>query len=166
MLCESPQIFPESSSVQALQKSFGWDYKPRSPVCIRMQKRSHMHVKDHVVHVRVGWTMETSKSVTQRALTVSVLGVLKLDTLRKIRRIDLPFWYQARSTDAQHVVSLCQPLNFTTVSYNVQWLDAYVTDADLCGPILVFVPMQAQSCHSSVLLSHLFVTRFQFDTRL
>ena len=24
-------------------------------------KRSHMHVKDHVVHVRVWWTMETTK---------------------------------------------------------------------------------------------------------
>ena len=31
--------------------SFGWDYKPRSPVCIYPHaKRSHMHVKDHIVY--------------------------------------------------------------------------------------------------------------------
>ena len=33
---------PESGPVQTLQTSFGWDYKPRSPVCIRMQKH-HIH---------------------------------------------------------------------------------------------------------------------------
>ena len=32
-------------------------------------KRSHAHVKDPVVHVRVGWTMKTK--ITQRALQVS-----------------------------------------------------------------------------------------------
>ena len=38
-----------------LQKSFGWDYKLRSPVCIHMQKDQHAHVKDPVVHMRIWW---------------------------------------------------------------------------------------------------------------
>ena len=42
-LCACPEISSESNSVQTLQKSFGWDYKPRSPVCIRMQK-DHKHM--------------------------------------------------------------------------------------------------------------------------
>ena len=37
-LCDRPGISPESNSGQTLQKSFGWDYKQRPPVCIRMPK--------------------------------------------------------------------------------------------------------------------------------
>ena len=29
--------FPKANSVQAIQKSFGWDCKPRSPLCVRIQ---------------------------------------------------------------------------------------------------------------------------------
>ena len=36
-LCTCPEIFPELNSVQTLQKSFRWDYKLRSLMCIRMQ---------------------------------------------------------------------------------------------------------------------------------
>ena len=32
------RYFSESKSVRTLQKSFGWDYKPRSPVCICKEK--------------------------------------------------------------------------------------------------------------------------------
>ena len=38
-LCASPEISPESKSVQTLHKSLGWNYKPRSPVSIRMLKQ-------------------------------------------------------------------------------------------------------------------------------
>ena len=58
----SAQVSPGSKSVQTLylQKSFGWDYKPRS--CVYMySKRLHIHAKDPVVHVRVWWIMETLK---------------------------------------------------------------------------------------------------------
>ena len=60
-LCTSPEICSESNSLQTLQKSFGWDYKPRSPMCIihMHAKRSHTHDNDPVVHVRVWWIMET-----------------------------------------------------------------------------------------------------------
>ena len=37
-LCASPEISSESNSVQTLQKSFGWDYKSKPPMCIGMQK--------------------------------------------------------------------------------------------------------------------------------
>ena len=30
-------FFPKANSVQAIQKSFGWDCKPRSPLCVRIQ---------------------------------------------------------------------------------------------------------------------------------
>ena len=36
-------------------------YKPRFPRVYTHAKRPHMHVKDPVVHVRVWWTMETTK---------------------------------------------------------------------------------------------------------
>ena len=45
-LCACSEISPESSLVQALQKSFGWDYKLRCPVCICMQK-------DHVLTLKI-----------------------------------------------------------------------------------------------------------------
>ena len=44
-----------------VNKSFRWDYKLRSPVCIHVQKRSHTHIKDSVVHVRVWWIMGMPK---------------------------------------------------------------------------------------------------------
>ena len=50
-LCAHPEISLESDSVQTLQKSFRWDYKPRS----------HTHVEDPVVHVRVQWITEVPK---------------------------------------------------------------------------------------------------------
>jgi len=44
-------------------KAFGWDHKPRSPRCVRMQKdhATHMHFIYCVVHVRVQWSMEAPK---------------------------------------------------------------------------------------------------------
>ena len=33
----------------------------RGPPCVYACKRSHTHVKDPVVHVRVRWTMESTK---------------------------------------------------------------------------------------------------------
>ena len=42
------------------QKSFGSDNKLRSRVCTHA-KRSHMHIKDPVVHVRVRWIIQTFK---------------------------------------------------------------------------------------------------------
>ena len=57
-LCTSPEISLESNSVQTLQKSFRWNYKQRSPMCIRMQKE-HIHVVTW--HVTVWWTTETTK---------------------------------------------------------------------------------------------------------
>ena len=39
--------------------SFGWDYKSRSPVCVRMQNDHITCVKDPVVKVRVPWILET-----------------------------------------------------------------------------------------------------------
>ena len=67
--------------MQTLQKSFGRDCKPRSPVSIRMQKRSHTHVKDPVDYVTARWTKPT-----QHALNVSVFIILKLDTIRKKKK--------------------------------------------------------------------------------
>ena len=55
------EISPVSNFVQTRQKSFGWDYEPRSPVCIRMQKISRTYVYYPVVHVRVRWIMGTLK---------------------------------------------------------------------------------------------------------
>ena len=47
------KIFPADRSLR-------WDYKPRS--CgYTHAKRSHTHIKDSVVHVRVWWIMETLK---------------------------------------------------------------------------------------------------------
>ena len=43
--CARPEISLESKSVQILQKSFGWDYKPRSPVGKKMMK----WIDDHYV---------------------------------------------------------------------------------------------------------------------
>ena len=56
-------VFPESEPAQNLYptKSFGWNYKPRSPDVYMHGSRSYMHVKDPVVHVRVRWIMETLK---------------------------------------------------------------------------------------------------------
>ena len=42
-LCAHPKNSPEGNSVQTLQKSFGWDYKLRSSMCICMQK-DHKHM--------------------------------------------------------------------------------------------------------------------------
>ena len=54
-----------------------------SPECIHMQKRSHEHVKDPVVHVRAKWVIETPK-ITQHALkSVRIFIMLKLDNKRK-----------------------------------------------------------------------------------
>ena len=44
-----PEISPEPNSVQTQQKSFGWDYKLRPPVCIHMKK-------DHIC-VETVWCM-------------------------------------------------------------------------------------------------------------
>ena len=54
-----PEISPESNSVQSLQKSFGWDYKRTISRVYTHAKRSHAHVKEPVVHVRVRWIIET-----------------------------------------------------------------------------------------------------------
>ena len=35
-LCAHPEIYPGSDFVQTLQKSFGWNYNPRCPVCIHL----------------------------------------------------------------------------------------------------------------------------------
>ena len=57
-----PEISPESNSVQSLQKSLGWNYKPKSHLCIHTHaNRSHTHVKYPVVQVRVRWIMGTPK---------------------------------------------------------------------------------------------------------
>ena len=37
-LCICPEIFPQTDSVQTLQKLFRCEYKLRSPVCIHLQK--------------------------------------------------------------------------------------------------------------------------------
>ena len=42
----------------------------RGPLCLYTCKRSHIYIKDHIVHVRVWWIMETQKR-TQHALKVS-----------------------------------------------------------------------------------------------
>lgn len=62
-------VFPESEPAQNLYptKSFGWNYKPRSPDVYMHGSRSYMHVKDPVVHVRVQWIMKT---LQQPACTV------------------------------------------------------------------------------------------------
>ena len=70
-LCARPEISPESNSVQTLQKSFGWDYKPRSLACIYAYmhaKRSEMHVKDHVVMSGFGglWKHQINPACTKK----------------------------------------------------------------------------------------------------
>ena len=49
----APWDFSSQILCRLLQKSFGWGYKLRSPVCMHMQKWSHMHIKDAVVLVGV-----------------------------------------------------------------------------------------------------------------
>ena len=59
---------PASNSVQSLQKSFRWEYMyTKVPPHVYTHKKipSPMHVKDHVVHVRVRWIMGTIKQHSQ-----------------------------------------------------------------------------------------------------
>ena len=52
----------ESNSVKTLLNKVLQMRLQTEVLCVYMHaKRSHMHVKDHAVHVRVWWTMETLK---------------------------------------------------------------------------------------------------------
>ena len=67
---------PASNSVQSLQKSFRWEYMyTKVPPHVYTHKKipSPMHVKDHVVHVRVRWIMGTIKQHSQW-----IMGTIKL----------------------------------------------------------------------------------------
>ena len=58
LLCaRCPEISLSQSLCRLFQKSFRWDCKPSFPMCLHIYyaKRSHTHVKDPAVHVRVQW---------------------------------------------------------------------------------------------------------------
>ena len=50
-------------------------------------KRSHTRVKDPVVHVRVRWTIKTSKITQHAQRSVRAFTVLKLDTIQKKKNL-------------------------------------------------------------------------------
>ena len=52
--CAKPKSCPESNSVQIVQKSFRWDYKLRSPLCIHMQK-DYKHTYTHIYIYMCMW---------------------------------------------------------------------------------------------------------------
>ena len=96
-LCARPEIvffsflfsfLPESNSVQSLQNSFGWVYKPRSSlVCAYTHTaRSHTHIKDPVVLVRVQWVTETPKQASIHWNCRKFFSVFKLDAIRKKKK--------------------------------------------------------------------------------
>ena len=78
-LCVCTKVSLESNSVQTLQKSFGWDLKPRPPTPTNAN-RSHIQAVDPVIHVRVCWIMETPN---KPAWTKNVFKLLKLDAIWK-----------------------------------------------------------------------------------
>ena len=57
-LCACPEICLEST-VQPLQRSFRWDQGP--PCEYACKNIIYTHIKDPVVHVRIWWTMETTR---------------------------------------------------------------------------------------------------------
>ena len=64
-----PEISPELNCVQTLQKSFGWYNKARFPGCITC-KKIYAHVKDPVVHVRVGLWKEQNNPACNKSIYI------------------------------------------------------------------------------------------------
>ena len=67
------------TSSYLLQKSFQWDYKLRSPMCIYMlAKRSHTHVKDPVVLSEFNgfWKHQNNPSCTKSVRLQSLHNVV------------------------------------------------------------------------------------------
>ena len=81
-LLPGPEISPQSDSLQALQKSFRWDYKPRSFVCIRMQKERIRTLKILQSMSEFGalWKHQNNPARTNG---VRVFIMSKLDIIRK-----------------------------------------------------------------------------------